>query len=76
VCFAAKAYRHISATDELKEIERLRSLAHHNEAAALRCAREEEREKWQPLVTAQAAALAEKDTEITALRARLAQFGQ
>jgi len=70
---AIKAYRHISATDELKEIERLRSLARHNEAAALRCAREEEREKWQPLVTAQAAALVEKDTALVEKDTALAE---
>jgi len=81
---AIKAYRHISATDELKEIERLRSLARHNEAAALRCAREEaaeeEREKWQTVL---AEVVAEKDTalavqaaEIATLRASLAQLDQ
>jgi len=36
---AISAYRHVSATDEFKEIERLRSRARHNEAAALRNAR-------------------------------------
>ena len=40
---AISAYRHVSATDEFKEIERLRSRARHNEAAALRNARGEER---------------------------------
>ena len=33
------AYRHITARDEFKELERLRSRARHNEAAALRHAR-------------------------------------
>jgi len=59
------AYRHITATDEFKEMERLRSRARHNEAAALRHARAEgaeaEREKWQDVV-------AEKDTAIADLR--------
>ncbi len=36
---AIEAYRHVAATDEFKEIERLRSRARHNEASALRHAR-------------------------------------
>ena len=36
---AIGAYRQVSATDEFKEIERMRSRARHNEAAALRNAR-------------------------------------
>jgi len=40
---AIGAYRHVSATDEFKEIERMRSRARHNEASALRNARTEER---------------------------------
>ena len=31
---AIEAYRHITATDEFRELERLRSRARHNEAAA------------------------------------------
>jgi hypothetical protein len=31
---AINAYRHITTTDEFKEMERLRSRARHNEAAA------------------------------------------
>ena len=52
----------------LKEIERLRSRARHNEAAALDHARREgyreADEKWQNVV-------AEKDAEIAELRAKL-----
>ncbi len=40
---AIEAYRHVAATDEFKEIERLRSRARHNEASALRHARNEGR---------------------------------
>ena len=40
---AIGAYRHVAATDEFKEIERLRSLARHNEASALRHARDQGR---------------------------------
>jgi len=73
------AYRHITATDEFKEMERLRSRARHNEAAALRHARTEgaeaEREKWQGVVTekeaAFTAALSEKDALIAELQAKL-----
>ncbi len=36
---AIGAYRHVAATDEFREIERLRSLARHNEASALSHAR-------------------------------------
>ncbi|MCL1828323.1 MAG: Rpn family recombination-promoting nuclease/putative transposase [Oscillospiraceae bacterium] len=61
---AVGAYRHVSATDEFKEIERLRSRARHNEASALGNARREEREKWQGVI-------AEKDAEIARLRAVL-----
>jgi len=38
---AIGAYRHVTATDEFKEIERMFSRARHNEAAALRNARTE-----------------------------------
>ncbi len=36
---AIGAYRQVAATDEFREIERLRSLARHNEASALSHAR-------------------------------------
>jgi len=79
---AINAYRHITATDEFREMERLRSLARHNEAAALRHARTEateaEREKWQGVVAekdatlaVQATALSEKDALIAELQAKL-----
>ena len=63
---AIEAYRHITATDEFKELERLRSRARHNEAAALRHVAEIEREIWQSVV-------AGKDAEIAELRARLGE---
>ena len=63
---AVGAYRHVSATDEFKEIERLRSRAKHNEASALGHARREgyreAEEKWQGVV-------ADKDAELARLRA-------
>ncbi len=67
---AIKAYRHVTATEEFKEIERLRSRARHNEASAIGNARREgeqaEREKWQGIV-------AEKDALIAELQARLSK---
>jgi hypothetical protein len=58
-----EAYRHVSATDEFKEIERLRSRARHNEASALGNARregaEQERVKWVGVVAEQAERIAE-----------------
>ena len=47
-----------------RERERLHSLARHNEAAALRHARDEEKKKWQNVV-------ADKDAEIARLREQL-----
>ena len=67
---AIEAYRHVSATDTFKELERLRFLARHNEASALghaeRQGAEKEREKWQDIV-------ADKDAEIARLRALLSE---
>jgi len=82
---AISAYRHITATDEFKEIERIRSRARHNEAAALRHATEIEREKWQVIVAEKDAenqialaekdtALAEKDAENEMLRRQIAEL--
>jgi len=42
---ARNAYQKITVTPEFRELERLRSLARHNEAAALRHARQEGMEK-------------------------------
>jgi len=67
---AIQAFRHVSTTEEFKELERMRSRARHNEAAALRNARNEgeqrANEKWQGVI-------ADKDAEIAALRARLGE---
>ena len=69
---AIEAYRGITATDEFKEMERLRSRARHNEASALSHARSEgiklgantEREKWQSAVADKDALIADKDALI------------
>ena len=69
---AIGAYRSVSATEEFKEMERLRSRTRHNEASALGHARREgekaEREKWQSIVAVKNAALADKDAENERLR--------
>jgi len=68
---AIGAYRHITATPEFREIERLRSKARHDEAQALFNAEQRgaksEREKWQGVV-------AKKDTENEILRKQLAEL--
>ena len=69
---AINAYRQVSATDEFKEIERLRSRARHNEASALGHARREERNKWQHLITDLRGTVADKDAELADKNAVLA----
>ena len=65
---AIGAYRHVSASPEFREIERLRSKARHDEAQALKNAecRGEERadKKWENVI-------ADKDALIAELRAQL-----
>ena len=61
---AINAYNKITVTPEFRELERQRSYARHNEAAALRHAREQEREIWRGVV-------AGKDAELARLKAQL-----
>ena len=61
---AVKEYRRITTTEEFREIERLRSRARHNEASAVRHAKEEEREKWQGVVAEKEATIAEQSATI------------
>ena len=61
---ALQAYRHVAASDEFKEIERMRSKARHDEAQALRNAELREREKWQGIVDEQAALIAELQAQL------------
>jgi hypothetical protein len=74
---AINAYRHITATDAFREMERLRSRARHNEAAALRHARTEgaetERIKWQGVLAERDAALTKKDAALTEKDAALTE---
>ena len=75
---AIGAYRKVTATDEFKEIERLRSRARHNEASALGHARREaqkaEREKWQGTIADKDAAIADKDAAIADKDALIAEL--
>ena len=72
---AIGAYRKVTAADDFRQLERLRSRARHNEASALGHARREgekaERKKWQGVVAEKDTALAEKDALIAELRAKL-----
>ena len=71
---AIEAYREVTATDEFKELERLRSRARHNEASALGHARREERNKWQGVVAEKDAALAEKNAALAEKDAQIAEL--
>jgi predicted transposase/invertase (TIGR01784 family) len=83
---AIAAYRQVSASDEFKEIERLRSRARHNEASALGNARREgqregiaigaetEREKWQGVVADKDAILADKDAALAKQAAQIEEL--
>ena len=61
---AIVAYRHVAASPELREAERIRSKARHDEAQALRNAERQRDEHWQSVV-------ADKDAEIARLRVQL-----
>ena len=63
---AINAYRSAAASNEFKEIERLRSRTRHNEASALAHAQDVERAKWEKVVV-------EKDTELAEQKAALAE---
>jgi len=63
---AIMAYRHVAASPEFKEIERMRSKARHDEAQAIFNAERKRDEHWQGVI-------ADKDELISQLRAQLAQ---
>ena len=71
---AVKEYRRITTTEEFREIERLRSRARHNEASAVRHAKEEEREKWQGVVAEKEAIIANKDAALAEQSALIAKL--
>ena len=68
---AIGAYRKVTATDEFRQLERMRADARNREASALGHARREERKKWEGVVAEKDTALAEKDALIAELRAKL-----
>jgi len=72
---AIGAYRHVTATPEFREIERLRSKARHDEAQALKNARlsgyREADEKWQGVVGEKDATITEQAALIAELQAKL-----
>jgi len=61
---AVKAYRHVSASAEFRERERLWSKARHDEAQALRNVARLRDEHWQGVVAEKDATLAEKDATL------------
>jgi len=69
---AIEAYRHITATDEFRTLERMRSDARRNEASALGNARREgyreAEEKLQSVIADKDSVIADKDEEIARLR--------
>jgi len=71
---AIGAYRHVAATPEFRELERMRSKALHDEAQAMKHAKEQERKKWQKVVAQKDAALADKDAVIADKDAELEKF--
>jgi len=79
-----EAYRHVSASPEFREIERLRSKARHDEAQALKSAEkrgeirgtEIEREKWVGVVADKDAVIADKDAALADKDAALADKDQ
>ena len=62
---AVKAYRHVAASPEFREIARLRSKARHDEAQALNNARREERAKLQGVIDEQAARIVELEAQLS-----------
>jgi predicted transposase/invertase (TIGR01784 family) len=68
------AYRQVVISPEFRELERLRSLARHNEAAALENARREEREKLQSVIEENKSTIAEQAAHIADKDARIAEL--
>ena len=68
---AITAYRHVAASPEFKELERVRSKARHDEAQALHNAKLQERKLWQGIVQEKDALMLEKDMLIAKLQAQL-----
>ena len=69
-----KYYAKITPESMARERERLRSLARHNEASALRHARDEERKKWQNVIVSKDEEIASKDVVIASKKAEIARL--
>ena len=65
---AIQAYRHVAASPEFREKERLRSKARHDEAQALLNAKRQRDKHWQGVLEG---IVAEKDALIAELHAQL-----
>lgn len=61
---AVEAYRGITATEEFKYLEILRTRTKHDEAQALMNARRKEREHWQDVVADKDALIADRDVAL------------
>jgi len=68
---AVMAYRHVAASSELRELERMRSKAGHDEAQAIYNAERKERERWQGVVAEKDTALAEQAALIAKLQEQI-----
>ena len=73
---AIEAYREITATEEFKFLERLRTRARHDEAQALRYAERCEREKWQSVVADKETIIADKEAVIADKEAVIERLNQ
>jgi predicted transposase/invertase (TIGR01784 family) len=71
---AIEAYRSITATEEFRTLERMRSDALSREATAFYNIRQKEREKWQGVVAEKDSCIAEKDSCIAEKDSRIAQL--
>ena len=58
------AYKSVTASDEFKELERIRAKARHDEAQAIYNAEQQRDEHWQVIVAVKETALAEKETAL------------
>jgi len=68
---AVIAYRHVAASPEFREMERIRSKARHDEAQAIYNAEQKLNEHWQGVVAEKDTALAEQAALIAKLQAQI-----
>ena len=68
---AIETYRHVAASREFREAERMRSKALHDEAQALRNAERKRDMHWQGIVVEKNTEITKKDTEIAEMSAEI-----